>query len=126
MLDPSEPKIFGMDRVDETKKIYITEGPFDSTFLPNAIAMAGADFRGYSGTVIYDNERFNEEIVARMKAVVKRGMGVFVWPKSLGDYNDINDLVLGENYTQEELTSLIDSNTFQGSMAYLKMAKWRN
>ena len=60
-----------------------------------------------------------------MKAVVKRGMGVFVWPKSLGDYNDINDLVLGENYTQEELTSLIDSNTFQGSMAYLKMAKWR-
>ena len=39
MLDESKPKIFGLDTIDKTKDIYIVEGPFDSTFLENSVAM---------------------------------------------------------------------------------------
>ena len=41
MLDEDSPKVFGLDRVNETEPIYIVEGPFDSLFLDNSIAMAG-------------------------------------------------------------------------------------
>ena len=43
MLDEDAPKIYGLDTVDTSKDIYVTEGPFDSTFLGNAIAMCGSD-----------------------------------------------------------------------------------
>ena len=37
-------KIYGLDRVDFSKRIYVVEGPIDSLFLPNAIAVSGASF----------------------------------------------------------------------------------
>ena len=43
MLDEDAPKIYGLDTVDTSQDIYVTEGPFDSTFLGNAIAMCGSD-----------------------------------------------------------------------------------
>ena len=42
-LDENKKRIYGLDRLDITKKIYVVEGPIDSLFLPNAIAVAGAD-----------------------------------------------------------------------------------
>ena len=43
-LDDNADKIYGLDRVDKTKKIFVVEGPIDSMFLDNCIAVAGADF----------------------------------------------------------------------------------
>ena len=43
MIDEDAPKIYGLDTVDKGATVYITEGPFDSTFLCNSIAMCGAD-----------------------------------------------------------------------------------
>ena len=39
MLNEDAPKIYGLDKINETKPIYITEGPFDSTFVENSVAM---------------------------------------------------------------------------------------
>ena len=39
MLNEDAPKIYGLDKIDEKKPIYITEGPFDSTFVENSVAM---------------------------------------------------------------------------------------
>ena len=36
-------EVYGLNRVDFNKTIYVTEGPFDSLYIDNAIAMAGAD-----------------------------------------------------------------------------------
>ena len=41
MLDDDAPKIYGLDNIRRDAPIYITEGPFDSTFIRNAIAMCG-------------------------------------------------------------------------------------
>ena len=43
MLNDDAPKVFGLEQIDKTKTVYVTEGPFDSTFIRNSIAMCGAD-----------------------------------------------------------------------------------
>jgi len=43
MFDKNEKKIYGRDRIDDTKPIIAVEGPIDAMFLKNAIAMAGSD-----------------------------------------------------------------------------------
>ena len=43
MLDDDAPKIYGLDSIRTDKPIYIVEGPFDSTFVENSVAMCGAD-----------------------------------------------------------------------------------
>ena len=43
MIDDTMPKIFGLDDVNFSKRYYVAEGPIDSLFLSNAVAMAGAD-----------------------------------------------------------------------------------
>ena len=43
MLDDEAPKIYGLDDIQDNLPVYITEGPFDSTFLDNAIALCGAE-----------------------------------------------------------------------------------
>ena len=36
MLTDDTPKIYGLDKVQKNKSVYITEGPFDSTFISNS------------------------------------------------------------------------------------------
>ena len=43
ILDESIPKVYGLNEVSTDETIYVTEGPFDSTFVENAIAMCGSD-----------------------------------------------------------------------------------
>ena len=43
MFDENAPKIYGLDDIKRNETVYITEGPFDSTFIPNSIALCGAD-----------------------------------------------------------------------------------
>ena len=64
MLQDEAPKLFGLDKIDDTKPIYITEGPFDSTFLENSVAMCGSDLDigsfGWSSYIwVFDNEPRN-------------------------------------------------------------------
>ena len=71
MLNDDAPKIYGLDEIQKGETVYITEGPFDSTFIRNAIAMCGADADvsnwGISNPVwIYDNEPRNAEIHSRI------------------------------------------------------------
>ena len=39
MLDEEQPKIFGLDRIKPDQPVHIVEGPFDSTFIKNSVAM---------------------------------------------------------------------------------------
>ena len=67
MLQDEAPKLFGLDKIDDTKPIYITEGPFDSTFLENSVAMCGSDLDigsfGWSSYIwVFDNEPRNRAV----------------------------------------------------------------
>ena len=125
MLDEEQPKIFGLDRIDTQKPIYIVEGPFDSTFIKNSVAMAGsdADIRtfGWSDHIwIFDNEPRNREIVNRISKVVDRGDKVVIWPSKIKE-KDINDMHLAGIDVQ----NVVDSNVYSGLEAKLKFNDWK-
>ena len=125
MLDDDAPKIYGLDNIRRDAPVYITEGPFDSTFIRNAIAMCGADADisrwGISNPVwIYDNEPRNREITNRISKTIDSGQSVVIWPESIDD-KDINDMVMNGLDVQ----SVIESNTYSGLEAKLKFTTWK-
>ena len=125
MLDDDAPKIYGLDDVQTESPVYITEGPFDSKFIRNAIAMCGADADvnrwGISNCVwIYDNEPRNREILNRISKTIESGESVVIWPESIDD-KDINDMVM----SGLDVQSVIESNTYSGLEAKLKFNTWK-
>ena len=125
MLDEDKPKIFGLDRINTDESIYIVEGPFDSTFIKNSVAMAGSDIDirtfGWSDHIwIFDNEPRNREIVARISKIINRGDKVVIWPKNI-QQKDINDMHLAGHDVQ----TLVNSNVYQGLTATLKFNDWK-
>ena len=125
MLDENEPKIYGLNRINETKPVYIVEGPFDSLFLDNSVAMAGSDLDprsfGWSDYIwVYDNEPRNREIINRIESTIDRGDKVVIWPSGIDD-KDINDMFNSGIDPQ----SVIESNIYQGLEAKLKLNHWK-
>jgi ssDNA-binding Zn-finger/Zn-ribbon topoisomerase 1 len=125
MLSEDEPKIYGLDQIDKELPVFITEGPFDSTFIRNAIAMCGADLDisnwGISDPVwIYDNEPRNAEIHSRISNVISRGERVVIWPSGIRE-KDINDMIL----SGLDVQSVIESNIYSGLEAKLKFTTWK-
>ena len=125
MLDDDAPKIYGLDNIRTDAPVYITEGPFDSTLIRNAIAMCGADLDisrwGISNPVwIYDNEPRNREITNRIAKTIDAGDSVVIWPNGIDD-KDINDMVM----SGLDVQSVIDSNTYSGLEAQLKFTTWK-
>ena len=125
MLDEDTPKIFGQDRIDYEKPVYIVEGPFDSTFIQNSVAMAGSDvdIRTYNWSDhiwIYDNEPRNREIVNRISKSIDRGDKVVIWPKNILQ-KDINDMILAGHDVQK----VVESNVYQKLEANLRLNDWK-
>ena len=125
MLCDDAPKIYGLDDVKKEETVYVTEGPFDSTFISNAVALCGADGDlskwGIDDPVwIYDNEPRNREILSRISRVIEMGQKVVIWPSTIKE-KDINDMVLSGLNVQE----VIESNTYSGLEAKLKFTTWK-
>ena len=125
MLNEDAPKIYGLDKINETKPIYITEGPFDSTFVENSVAMCGSDLDvrtfGWSNYIwVFDNEPRNREIVERIDKTIGRGDKIVIWPKQIVE-KDINDMVLSGH----DIMSILQSNTYSGLQAKVKFNNWK-
>jgi len=125
MLNEDAPKIYGLDKIDETKPIYITEGPFDSTFVENSVAMCGSDLDigsfGWSDYIwVFDNEPRNREINNRISKVIDRGDKVVIWPSHIMQ-KDINDMVLSDI----DVSSVLQSSTYSGLKAKVKFNNWK-
>ena len=118
-------KIFGLERVNKKEKVYVVEGPLDSLFLDNCIAVAGAEMPSLDCdfTVIFDNEPRNKELLKQIDKTINRGHKICLWPEGM-EYKDINDMILG-GYTKEEIQQTIKENTFQDASAKMQLTKWR-
>jgi DNA primase len=129
ILDDTKEKVFGLETIDKTKKVYVVEGPIDSLFLDNCIAMAGSDINLNNITdrdkivVIYDNEPRNKEIVKKINKAVEQGYNVCIWPDFI-EQKDINDMVLKQDLSGPAVQSIIDSNTFTGLAAKMRLQQW--
>ena len=125
MLDDDSPKLYGLETINEEKPIYIVEGPFDSTFVENGVAMCGADVDvgslGWSDYIwVLDNEPRNREIVNRIAKLIDRGEKVVIWPNQIIE-KDINDMVLGG----QNIMDVLKSSTYHGLEAKVKFNNWK-
>ena len=125
MLDEEAPKIYGLDTIDEKLPVYVVEGPFDSTFVNNSVALCGSDgdlgyFEGSDTILVYDNEPRNREIVGRIERCIDRNQKVVIWPTNIVE-KDINDMVLAGH----DIMSVIKLNTYSGLEAKLKFNTWK-
>ena len=119
------PKIYGLDQIRGGAPVFVTEGPFDSTFIRNSIAMCGADADvsrwGISNPVyVYDNEPRSPEIVRRSETAISTKQSVVIWPSNISE-KDINDMVLAGHDVQ----SVVELNTYEGLEAQLNFNKWK-
>lgn len=124
------PMIFGIDRLDKTQPIYVTEGPIDSLFLPNACAVGSSNLK-YAGdylpkeslVLVYDNEPRNKNVMKEVKIAIENGFKVCIWPKSI-EQKDINDMIRHANMNLDEVLATINNNTFSGPKALLEFNMW--
>ena len=124
------PLIYNIDKVDKSKTIYVTDGPIDSLFLPNALSVGGSDFKKIDDSIkenailIYDNEPRNTEILKKINEVIDLGWSVCIWDdRRVSDIKDINDMVLN-GLSQDEIVDIITSNTYSGLSAKVKLKEY--
>ena len=125
MLDEEAPKIYGLNTIDKNLPVYVVEGPFDSTFINNSVALCGSDgdvrcLEGSSIVFVYDNEPRNREIVNRIGKCVSRGESIVIWPSGILE-KDINDMVLAGHNVMD----VIKSNTYSGLEAKIQFNNWK-
>ena len=120
-------KIFGLERWKSEDHTYLVEGPIDSLFLPNCLAMAGADVRDMNlfnkqkTTIIFDNEPRNRQIVRKMFHALSNGWRVAILnivPK------DINEMVLA-GMTNDKILEIINRNTYSGQRGRWELQQWK-
>ena len=125
MLQENAPKIYGLDKINPDKTVYVVEGPFDSTFVKNSVALCGSDgdmahLKGSDIVFVYDNEPRNKEILQRIERCIDRGERVIIWPRSIED-KDINDMVLSGH----DVMSILESNIYSNLEAKVKFNNWK-
>lgn len=129
-LHDDNKKVYGLDRIDQDKPIYVVEGPIDSMFLENAVATADSNLESIVDSLdkskvvlIFDNEPRNKEIVNKLEHAIDNHFNVVIWPEFMQD-KDINDMVLAD-FSPDEIQDIIDKNTFLNLRAKMEFVNWK-
>ena len=122
---------FNQHGVDTEKTVIVVEGPIDSMFLSNSVAMVGAgaitnlpEFL-QNKDVIYalDNEPRNSQIVSFYENIIKANAKICIWPPNIFQ-KDINEIILS-GMSSAEVENLIHQNSYRGLEAKIKMKDWK-
>ena len=122
----SEDKVYGLDRVDFSKEIYVVEGPIDSLFLYNCVAMAGSlsnlkSLLKYTNKeniiVVPDNDIRNKQTKKLVQDSLSLGFRTILWPKNT-IFKDINEAI--KIFTIEEIYGIMDDNIYSGISGMVK------
>ena len=129
-LHDDNKKVYGLDRIDTDKLVYVVEGPIDSMFLENAVATADSNLESITDVLdkskvalVFDNEPRNKEIVAKMEKAIDNHFNVVIWPEMI-EKKDINDMIL-DGFSPDEIQDIIDNNTFVNLRAKMEFISWK-
>lgn len=125
------PLIFGTETANPKKPMYVVEGPIDSLFIDNCIAVCGTAFTKLDElnvdknnlTVIVDNQPRNREVCKVYSTFIDKGYKIVIWPQTLEE-KDINDIILS-GISKEKLMQIINRNTYQGLAAKAAFLAWK-
>ena len=124
------PLVFGLDKVDISKTIYVLEGPIDSMFVDNSISVGGSAFKRIANfaakdmySMFYYNQPRNKELLSIMERSIEEGYKVVIWPNNIKE-KDINEMILAGK-SKDEVFKIINSNACSNLTAKLKFKEWR-
>jgi len=125
----SERSVFGLDKINEQLDyLFIFEGPIDSMFVKNGLAMCGISmsetqeeqmkrYKLYQKIWILDNQlKENEDVRYQTNKLIEQGERVFFWPKKYNTIKDINELCVKVGKDSIKPEFFID-NSYEGSIA---------
>jgi hypothetical protein len=126
-LQENKQKIFGLERINLHRRLYIVEGPLDSLFLDNCLAAGGADLQlpveKKDVVFIFDNEPRNKEIIDRMYKMVDKDYMIAIWPEGQKE-KDINEMIINGK-TKEQVQKIISDNTYSGLSAITQLNTYK-
>tara|TARA_A100001201_G_scaffold101838_2_gene87462 strand:+ start:448 stop:1491 length:1044 start_codon:yes stop_codon:yes gene_type:complete len=128
----SDKSVFNINQINENHdKIYIFEGPIDSCFTINGVAVAGITekssnlytklqyeqlnkFPFHDKIIVLDSQWQDDASKKKSKFLLEAGCKVFIWPKNIGKrYKDFNELAVDNNINKIP-SKIIDENTYTG------------
>lgn len=123
---------YGLDRVDRNDTIVAVEGPIDSLFLRNSIAMLGLSDplnlpdRLSPNKIVYalDNEPRNKQVVEAMSSLIDAGRKVCIWDNRVAGIKDINDMIR-KGFKSSEVEEIVRQSTHEGLSAKLALSLWK-
>lgn len=125
--------IFNLNNVNKEKDIYVVEGAFDSTFLPNSVAVASSNLKSIEKILpkdkcilIFDSQPRNREIVKIIENAIDLEYRVCLLPPYKGNVKDINEWVITNPQSDiKDLINLINKHIYQGLKAKIRFAEWK-
>jgi transcription elongation factor Elf1 len=129
-LHDDNKKVFGLDRIDEDKLVYVLEGPIDSMFIENAVATADSNLESITDVLdkskvvlVFDNEPRNKEIVKKMEHAIDNHFNVVIWPEFIEE-KDVNEMILN-GFSPDEIQDIIDKHTAVNLKAKMEFVNWK-
>ena len=131
-LDTGVERVFGLERFDRSKRGYIVEGPLDSTFISNSLAVGGSnilsvlrqlDLDKSLTTIVFDKEPRNIEIVKKMQQCLDEGWSICIWPDNI-EGKDINQMIL-TGKDAKTLLDVINQSVYSNLSGKAKLNMWK-
>lgn len=128
-LNKNERVLFGQDTVDTSRTIYVVEGPIDSMFIPNSVAVGSSNLPVAATllpkdklVLIFDNEPRNKEVIQIMGKAIDQGFRVTIFPDTF-KHKDINEAIMAGMHPSD-IQKVIDDYTYKGLSALLALKNW--
>jgi transcription elongation factor Elf1 len=125
-VDETKPMIYGYDQVNLSDRVICVEGPIDSLFLDNAVAVGGSDMKKAMDLLpddtiyVFDNQPRNRQICSLMLRTIKAGKTVCIFPNTILA-KDINDMAK----MRYKVNDIVRNNAFSGLEAQAQLSLWR-
>ncbi len=126
----NDPLVYGIQRVNLQKSIYVIEGPFDSMFIENSIAPGGTDFIKATNMIpkenailVFDNQPRNAEVIKRMEKMISYGYKMVIWPNAW-NFKDINEAIIS-GLNPKDVEDLLNRNTHKDLSLKLALRNWK-
>jgi len=126
-----EKELFGLNNIEpEIPYVFIFEGPIDSMFVKNGVAMASlaptghqvqqlSNLFGYEQIWVFDNDKNNKQTATKITKYISEGKKIFIWPKEFLKFKDFNEICC--NLELDEIPwKFIVKNSASGQEAMLK------
>lgn len=135
----AQKSVFGIERIDDDiEEIFIFEGPIDSCFVKNGVAVGGinpsseksfTELQEEQLDVLQFNHRFiwvldsqwlDEAAYQKTAVLLEKGESVFIWPEKAGKkFKDFNEMCIAGKFNEVPAEHIIN-NTLSGTAGLLK------